>query len=176
MENLFYKQINNCNALRKNREGIRDLVLLDLNHLPFLMTIAFDPFDRANPKACWILELVLEKQPHLLTPYLDSFCNTLPKYTNQSALRAIAKSSLYITKHLVLQPKQERKIIETCFDWLILENTKVATKVYAIRTLFELGKKNHSIHADLKRILIEDYPKNSAAFQAVARELIKKIK
>ncbi|WP_232226276.1 hypothetical protein [Flavobacterium sp. ACAM 123] len=65
--------------------------------------------------------------------------------------------------------------MESCFEWLIDEVLKVATKVYAVRTLFELGKKNNWIYPELKRILSDDYYKHSAAYKAVAREILKKI-
>ena len=82
---------------------------------------------------------------------------------------------MFIAKHLLLTKIQEQKIIESCFDWLILENVKVATKAYSIRALFELGKKNEWVYLELKRILSEDYTKYSAAYKAVAREILKKL-
>ena len=68
-----------------------------------------------------------------------------------------------------------KKITEACFDWLITDN-KVAAKAYSIRTLFAL--KNHFdwIQPELKQILEQDYKKHSAAYQAVAREVLKKMK
>jgi hypothetical protein len=83
---------------------------------------------------------------------------------------------MFLAQHMVLTKNQEQKIIESCFDWLILENVKVATKAYSIRALFELGKKNDWVYPELKRILTDDYVKYSAAYKAVAREIVKKIK
>jgi hypothetical protein len=49
---------------------------------------------------------------------------------------------MFASQHLSLTETQEQKIIESCLDWLIEEDIKVATKAYSIRALFELGKKH----------------------------------
>ena len=140
------------------------------------MTVAFDVSDKNHFKACWILELVLEKKLHLVTDYLDEFCNNISKFNNESALRSISKVCLFLSQHITLTEIQEEQIIESSLDWLIAENRKVATKAYAIRTLFELGKKYDWIYPQLDRILTDDYPKHSAGYKAIAREILKKIK
>lgn len=83
---------------------------------------------------------------------------------------------MYVSQHLTLTLNQEHLIAENCFDWLIDVNKKVATKAYAIRALYELGKKYDWIYPELKRIITDDYPKHSAAYKAVTREILKKIK
>jgi hypothetical protein len=47
---------------------------------------------------------------------------------------------LFITKHLELSSIEEKQIAESCFDWIIDVNKKVASKAYAIRALYELEK------------------------------------
>jgi hypothetical protein len=87
---------------------------------------------------------------------------------------------LLVTSHfketeIQLTDSHIQKITETCFDWLI-NDTKVASKCYSIRTLYLLGKHSGWIHSELKVILEKDYPGHSAAYKAVAREILKKIK
>ena len=77
---------------------------------------------------------------------------------------------------IVLSEKQIESIAEKCLDWIIDENEKVASKAYGIRTLFELGKILDWIYPELKPILADDYMKHTAAYKAVAREILKKIK
>lgn len=176
MNNELYKNIANSSAYRSSRDENAQLILNNINLFPDLLEIALTIEDKNHHKACWILELVLEEQPHLLTNHLLVFCNILSKFTNESALRSISKICMFLNQHLSLTNIQEQQITENCFDWLINENGKVATKAYAIRALFELGKKYDWIHPELKRILSDDYPKHSPAYKAVAREILKKIK
>jgi hypothetical protein len=119
--------------------------------------------------------MILEKDLHLLFSYLDLFCETLHLYKNKSALRSISKICMFLSLHASLNEKQERLLIESSYDWLIDPDGKVATKAYAIRTLYQMGKKNKEIHANLARILRDDYTKFSSAYKAVAREIMKKI-
>ena len=176
MNNPLSIPLNCSNASRQSRETLRNEVINQQTLFPFLMQFVLDPSSKLNIKACWVLELVLESNPQLIVPFLDSFCDLLPKPLDQSALRGISKCCYFTVKFLSLAPHQEQKIMESCLDWLISENTKVAAKAHTIRTLFELGKKNHSIYPDLKQILTDDYSKHSVAYQAVAREILKKIK
>ncbi|HLF52172.1 hypothetical protein [Flavobacterium sp.] len=176
MDSELYKNIANSTAHRASREQNADFILNNPELFSDFLKLAFDTNDKNHHKACWILELVLEEKIHFLTPFLNQFCNKITNYTNESALRSISKICLFLAKHISLSKIQDQKIIEACFDWLIIENGKVATKAYSIRALFEFGKKSDWIYPELQRILSEDYVKHSAAYKAVAREVLKKIK
>jgi hypothetical protein len=78
-------------------------------------------------------------------------------------------------KEIQLTENQLQQITECCFDWLI-SDVKVASKCYAIRTLQLLGNHFDWIHPELKIILEKDYTYHSAAYKAVGREILKKIK
>ncbi|SFB19322.1 hypothetical protein SAMN05660845_1949 [Flavobacterium swingsii] len=169
------QRIEKSSAHRKSREDNAQYILNNHEQFSELIKFAFNTSNKNHYKSCWILELILEERLHLIVPFLDTFSNEISKYTNESALRSISKICMFLAKHMVLTKDQEQKIIESCFDWLILENVKVATKAYSIRALFELGKKNEWIYLELKRIISEDYTKYSAAYKAVAREILKKL-
>jgi hypothetical protein len=176
MNSELYKNVTNSSAYRSSREENAHLILTNSQLFPDLLAIALNTADKNHYRGCWILELALEKQPHLLTDYLAVFCENLSKFINESALRSISKICMFLSQHISLTTLQEEQITENCFDWLIQEERKVATKVFAIRTLFELGKKQDWIYPELHRILSDDYRKHSAAYKAVTREILKKIK
>lgn len=172
--------LNNVNAYRESRLEMAQFILDNKNHFEELVSICFSPShnnnNNNNNKACWILEMVIDAQPHLLTDHLDFFCLNLNKFTHNSAIRSAAKTCLHLSKHLTLSNLHQNLITENCFDWLMNDDGKVATKAYSIRTLFELGKEISWIHPELKQIIIKDYPTHSSAYKAVAREILKKIK
>ncbi|WP_395058992.1 hypothetical protein [Flavobacterium sp.] len=169
------QRIENSSAHRKSREDNAQYILNNPELFSELLKLAFNTSNKNHYKSCWILELVLEEKIHLLNPFLDVYCNKISKYTNESALRSISKICMFLAKYMILTKEQEQKIIESSFDWLILENVKVATKAYSIRALFQLGRNNKWVYLELKRILSEDYTKYSAAYKAVAREILKKL-
>jgi len=180
VQTTFYQQIANSTAHRPIRDLLSGLVLKDKRLLPELTTIAFNIKDKNHHKACWIAELVLDARIEWLQEYLDKFCTALPSFTNESAMRPMSKICLFAIQHREKHPDflkipQVQQINEACFDWLINPKTKVATKAYAMRTLYLIGKKEGWIHPELIRILSEDASKHTAAYKAAAKDVLKKI-
>lgn len=177
MNSELYKKISESNALRIHRDANKDYVLSDTSLFEPLLKWCFDTSDENHHKACWTLELVLEEQLNLIEPYLDFYTQNLKFVQNESALHSLAKIGVFIakSKSIKLNDFQTEQLIEINFDWLINEQHKVATKAYAMQTLFELGKTNQWVNPELKRIISEDYVKNSAAYKATARHILKKL-
>ena len=181
MNTFFYTKIANSNAARSIRDELSGMVLNDISLFPDLLHIAFDTEDKNHFKACWILELVCEAKIEWLRDYISEFCTILPKIKNDSAKRPMSKICLFAVKHNSKEPdfinsEQLQQITEACFDWLINPNEKVATKVYAIRTLYQLGKNNEWIHPELQPRLENDFQNHTAAYKAVAKEVLQKLR
>lgn len=177
MNKAFYQLVEESTAHRLNREFIRDYVIQNPEKLTFLMEIALNENDKIHVKACWSLELIFELKPELILPFLNDFIAKIPFYRNDSAIRPVSKICLFLSKSktIKLTENQENKIIETCLDWLI-QDEKVAAKAYSMRALYNFGKKQPWINEELKTILSQDYPNHSAAYKAVAREILTKLK
>lgn len=172
----FYLQLEKSNAHRKDRDNNRDSAIKNAAVLEELFTISFTLFDKNHFKACWALELVLEKKLDLIIPHVDKFCFHLSSYKNSSALRSVSKICQFISESNVvsLTENQENLIIESCLDWLISDE-KVATKAYAMRALYNIGKKHQWIHDELKIILSQDYNKHSPAYKSCAKDILKRL-
>jgi len=112
---------------------------------------------------------------------MDIYLKHLCKLQDESAKKTIYQLMFYLAKSnhrangIKLTQLQETQIIELCFDWLIRDE-KVATKVYAIKALFVLGKKYDWIHPELKNIIQQEYTNHSPAYQAATRIILKKMK
>lgn len=179
METSFQKKIADSTAHRPIRDEISNMVKNDLSLLPEMMAMAFDLNNKNHHKACWSLELVLEKDITWLYPYLNIFCEKLAHYKHEGALRSVSKIVMFVTiqdnlQENFLTDEMRQKITEACFDWLI-GNIKVATKAYAMRALFNLGKKENWIYPELKVILQQDFANHSAAYRLAAKDLLKKM-
>lgn len=180
METVFQKKIANSTAHRPIRDEISGMVINDLSLLPEMMAMALDVTDKNHHKACWSLELVMEENIRWLQPYLEDFCNRLTAYKHEGALRSVSKIVMFAVAEEdnhpgSLTPAMRQQITEACFDWLI-GDIKVATKAYAMRALYSLGKKENWIYPELKIILQQDFPHHSAGYKAAAKDILKKIK
>jgi hypothetical protein len=177
----FQKKLDSVTGYRASRQKYADEVLDNPELFPELIRLCFQPLDKNAAKASWILELVCYQKLEWLENHLDFFCSNIKNLKDESAIRPAAKVcqllilSHYKKKEIQLLPKHLDEIIESNFDWLI-NDTKVAAKAYAMRTLFILGQHYDWIHPELKTIITKEYPNHSAAYKAVAREVLKKIK
>lgn len=175
-------KLNYVNAYRANRLLVAQDVLENQYFFEELIQICFSPLDKNNHKACWILEFVSYEELIWLQPHLDFFCSNLNVLKDESAIRPIAKVvQLLVKSHykknensILLSEENLQNCIEASFDWLI-NDVKVATKAYSIRTLYVLGNHYDWIHPELQIVLNKDYADHSAAYKAVAKEVLKKI-
>ncbi|QBN20662.1 hypothetical protein E1750_14380 [Flavobacterium nackdongense] len=180
MEVEFEKKLNSVTGHRANRQQLANEVLENKEIFLVLTQYCFQFSNKSVPKAFWILELLCYQKLEWLVPHLDLFCSKIKNLTQDSAIRPAAKIVLLLTishfkkKEILLTENQLQQITETCFDWL-LTDTKVASKCYAIRSLYLIGHHFDWIHPELKIILEKEYTSHSAAFQAVGREILRKI-
>jgi hypothetical protein len=176
----FQKSLEYVTGHRDTRQKYADEVLNNQELFPELIRFCFQASKNAA-KACWILEFVCYQKLDLMEKYLDFFCFQIKNLKDESAIRPAAKIcqllvlSHFKKKDIQLSEKHLEEITESSFDWLI-NDTKVATKAYSIRTLYILGQHYHWILPELKTILSKDFPNHSAAYKAVAKEVLKKIK
>lgn len=177
MKSEFYTQLANSNAHRHQRDLNAATALENSQSLAELFAVCFDLNDINHFKACWALELVLEQNLALIMPYLDTFCNMVPQYKHDSAIRSISKICQFLaqSKTIKLSANQEGMLIEACLDWLIRDE-KVAAKAYAMRALYHFGKKQAWINDELKTILAQDYPHHSPAYKGAAKDILKRLK
>jgi hypothetical protein len=180
MNQALYQSIAKSTAHRPSRDYHAALVFGNPALLSDLMDFALDVEDKNHHKACWILELVMEKNIEWLSPHLDRFCEALSKFTQDGAARSVSKICMFAaTRHLktndLLSGQHLKKITEACFDWLI-GDAKVATKAYAMRALLQTGKLQTWIYPELKIVLEMGYAQHSAAYQAASKEILKQIK
>jgi hypothetical protein len=172
----FYYRIAKSSAATENRNSILNFVIENPYLMVDLTTIAFDINDKNHYKAVWIIELIAEKNPVVLFPYLDTICKTLPEFKNHSAVRGMSRTVYFLStsKEITLTETQEEKIIETSMDWLI-GDARIAPKVFAMRTLYEFSTQNQWIKEALKNVLSENYLQQSAGYKAAARAVLKSI-
>jgi hypothetical protein len=179
MKTDLVSKISQSTAHRKSRVSLSNFIIRHENLLNEFIEIAFDIENENHVKAFWSLEFVCEKKLKLFVPYIDLFCEVLPKLKVDSAIRPATKICMFLAKSnhrkngISLTQEQEHNLIEALIDRLI-QDEKVAAKVYAMKALFVFGKKYDWVQEELKTIISQDYSNHSAAYQAATRNLLKK--
>ena len=179
MNEIFYTKIANSTAHRASREQNTAYLFENPGLFSDLFSLATNLKDKNHHRACWVMELVLEQKLDFIFPHTNIFCETINKFTNDSAIRPVSKIVLFLVTHNhkkqpVLSQDNLQKITETCFDWLI-NDMKVASKAYAIQTLYLIGKTEAWVYPELKQILSQDFPNHTPAYKSVAKRILKKI-
>ena len=180
MKSQMYQKIEESTCHVASRKMVSNFAMKDENHLKEMIQLAFDTKHELHVKAFWSLDLVCEKKLKLFVPYIDLFCEVLPTLKNDSAIRPATKICMFLAKSnhrkngISLTQEQEHNLIEALIDRLI-QDEKVAAKVYVMKALFVLGKKYDWVHDELKTIIEQDYSNHSAAYQAATRNLLKKL-
>jgi hypothetical protein len=180
----LYDKLKKINATKVQRTSAARLILSDLHLIKPLLEIVFSVDDKISCKAAWVLEFVCAEDLSPLISYLDLFTSQLKYIHMDSAMRPVAKicSLLLETTHnspsshlkFAISPYQKEAITEACFNWM-LEDVKVATKVYAMNCLYLLGIHQKWIHHELLQILEKEYYHQSAGYQSRARQILKKL-
>jgi hypothetical protein len=180
MKSTMYQKIESSTCHVTSRKKVSNFAMKDENYLNEMIEFAFDIDHELHVKAFWSLDLVCENKLKQFVPYIEGFCNILPKIKDDSALRPATRIAYFLTKSnhrkngISLTQEQEHNLIEALIDRLI-QDEKVASKVYAMKALFVLGKKYDWIHEELKTIISQDYSNHSTAYQAATRNLLKKM-
>lgn len=177
MNTEFYSQIAKSTAHRKSRDDNKDFIFANPSYLDDLTEIAFNTKDKNHHKACWILELICEERIELFIPFIDDFCEALPNFKNNSALRPTSKMCMFLAqnKMVSLTEFQEEKIIETCLDRLI-KSDLAATAAYSMRALYELGKKYDWVNEELKILLTRDFKNQTPGYCFAVKDILKRLK
>ena len=181
MTTEMFTKIDQSNAGKKCRIMVSNFAMKSDENLVELIATAFDISNKNHIKAFWSLELVCEKKLKLFTPYIDEFCTVLSNIKEDSAVRPATKICMFLAKSnhrkngINLSKEQEHTIIENLIDRLI-QDEKVAAKVYSMKALFVFGKKYNWIYDELKPIITQDAYQHTAAYQSCARNILKKIK
>ena len=176
----MYQKIEESTCHVASRKMVSNFAMKDEKNLSEMIELAFDIKHELHVKAFWSMDLVCEKKIKQFVPYIEKFCIILPKITDDSAIRPATKIAFFLSKSnhrkngISLTQKQEHNLIEALIERLI-QDEKVAAKVYAMKALLVLGQKYYWVHVSLKTIISHDDPNQSAAYQVATRNLLKKL-
>jgi hypothetical protein len=180
----FFKELQTLKAYRETRLRLADTVLQNTGLLKELLRCCFLFDQPVSSRACWVLEFVCHRRIEAILPYADEFTRELSNFKLDSSKRPVAKiCQLLILAYFgkkssavkeQLTEVHIQRIMEAAFDWLI-NNEKVAVKVYAMYTLVELGKMYEWIYPELQFVFEKDIQKQSSGYRAAVRKIKAKL-
>lgn len=148
----------------------------DLNEL---VDLTFHANIRIGFRAAWLLDTMMLAQPELYIDNLEYFVKRMADVTNQSCKRHYARIMMHLTlanAPIIIQQKLAaidlEDVVEKCFDWLIDPKVKVAVKVFAADTLFNLHNRYDWIKEELTNQVAFMMRNGGPAIQSRGKKLL----
>lgn len=180
----LYKELESVSASRNSRKAVARYFIGNDKNLKQLISLVFKIDDPVSVRAGWVLDMVAEEDITLMLPFLDYFAAGVGTVENESAIRPLARISEKILTSIfsasmagsncLLDDQQHEQLLTAAFKWLIGPH-KTATKAYAMRCLYYLGKKDPWVHEELRAILKQHYTGESSGYKARARDTLRKL-
>ncbi len=131
---------------RRNTDMVANIIL----QRPELFSELMDHFLRGdepvNRRAAWVVDIVSEQRPDLLTPYLDPIAIAMQDFQHDAlkrhALRILARSPL--PGHELLG-----EVINLCFEWLTSPEIPAAPKVFCMELLYRISENEPDLKKEL---------------------------
>lgn len=136
-----------------------------------LMEIVFRDSGHESAIAAWSADSIAEAHPTLAEPHLDHLVKWLPDIQHHGIRRQMVR----MLARMPLPEKNLGLLLDTCLAWMADPEKKVAVKVHCMEIAGRIAKDEPEIIPELKAIIREESPKNTIAFWARARMVLKKL-
>lgn len=129
---------------------------------------------RVVQRAAWVINLVAEKHPALITPHLPAMIRRLEA---TGIPVAVKRNVLRLLQFLPVPEQEQGTVMNICFELLADVQETVAVRCFAMTILANMSADYPEIRNEIS-LIIEDQLENSptAGFRARAKKVLKKIK
>ena len=156
---------------RRNTDLVADLVLQKPELFGQLVHIFLKDVRPVSWKAGWVADVVSERRPDLLEPYIEVIVSRLETLAYDSvkreALRMLVRSPL---------PKEQLgQLITLCFDWLTSSKEPVAVKMFSMEILYRISQQEPEMKKELADSIEWRMQEETPGFRSHGRKLLKKL-
>lgn len=128
---------------------------------------------RVVQRAAWPLSDAVIEYPPFIEPHYEALIKKL-KQPNQHG--AVKRNGIRLLQEIDIPGKWQGDIMNICFNLLSSPTEAVAVKAFCITVLGNLAQKYPEIIPELKLLVLDQLPHQSAAFKVRVRDLFKKLK
>jgi hypothetical protein len=144
-----------------------------------LIDLTFHPDAHVGFRAAWLLDTTILAAPEMYVGNLEYFVKRMGEVTNASCKRHYTRIMMHITApnapevvRSKLASTDLEVVVEQCFDWIIDPRVKVAVKVFAADTLFNLCDRYDWIKEELASQVQFMMRDGGAAIQSRGKKLL----
>lgn len=121
-------------------------------------------------RAAWPMSYCVIAHPEFMKNNFDQLVKNLQK---QNIHDSIKRNTVRLLQSMEIPHEQEGAVMEICFNYVESATEAVAIKAFALSVLGKLAKKYPEIIPEIKLLIAEQSPHQTAAFKGRAKKLLK---
>ncbi len=128
---------------------------------------------RVVQRASWPLSFAVAKNPSLIKKHLGKLLKNLQKPGIHDAVK---RNSIRLLQDVEIPTKYQGAVMDICFNYISSPIEPVAIKAFSLTVLQHLSIQYPEIIPEMKLLIEENYNRETAAFKARAKMVLKKLK
>lgn len=125
---------------------------------------------RVTQRAAWPMSYCVIAHPEFMQNNFDQLIKNLQK---QNIHDSIKRNTVRLLQSIKIPDEQEGAVMEICFNYVESPTEAVAIKAFALTVLGKLAKKYPQIIPEIKLLIADQIPHQTAAFKVRAKKLLK---
>ncbi|MEO6231460.1 MAG: hypothetical protein ABJB11_07465 [Ferruginibacter sp.] len=160
--------------LKEHSKAQRDIIVqwIGTNQKRFnqLLQLFLTDEYRVTQRASWALSYCIESHPTFIKNKLGLLINNLQKPGLHDAIK---RNTVRILQHRDIPKKYQGRVMGICFNYVQSPTEAVAIKAFSLTVLGNLAKLYPEILGEIKLVIEEQLPHETAAFKSRAKRLLK---
>ena len=124
---------------------------------------------RVTQRAAWPVSYCVHNYPELITPYYKQI---LPLLQQPGVHNAVVRNIVRLLQFAPVPKRYHGQLMSICFDFIAGNEAAPAIKAFSLTILDNLSKEYPDIKAELKLVIEERWPHESAAFKSRAKKIV----
>ena len=125
---------------------------------------------RINQRAAWPVSYCVIDHPHFISKHFSRLVKNLHKPGIHDSVK---RNTVRLLQHIVIPKKFHGEIMDICFHYIGSPGEPVAIKAFSLSILQDLSKLYPEIKNEIRLIIEERWPHETAAFRTRAKKFLK---
>jgi len=127
---------------------------------------------RVVQRAAWPVGYCVIDHPHFISKHWDRLIKNLQQPNLHNAVK---RNSIRLLQDISIPKKYQGQLMNICFKYLESPTEAVAVKAFSLTVLTNLAKQYPEIIPEVKLIIEDQLPRQTAAFKVRAKAFIKSV-
>jgi hypothetical protein len=152
----------------RNTEYIAHWIGDDAERFKQIVDIMFTAEPTLQMRASWVISILSDKKPELLTPYVNRIITDIDTFKHPGARRNLLR---YLAQTEIPEVYYG-ELYDKCFTWLLSKDEPPAVKVHSMQILVNIAEILPDLKREIRLVMEELTDHESAAIRSRSRHLM----